>query len=146
VAKSQSVTVEAEAEKVWGAVVKLVNAAGYAVSETNSAARQIKYSASGGGWAWGQVVTISVTGIEDNETMVTVKAESGGQASLTEGGQQGKLIQFVIDKLTEKFPVSEQQAKAVSGAPGTSGCAGMVFLLAGTAFGVVVVAGRILVG
>jgi hypothetical protein len=145
-AKSQSVTFEAEADKVWGAVVKLVNAAGYAVSETNSAARQIKYSASGGGWAWGQLVTISVTGIEDNETMVTVKAESSGQASLTEGGQQSKLIQFVIDKLTEKFPVSEKQAKAVSGAPGTTGCASMVFLLAGTAFAVVVIAGRILVG
>jgi hypothetical protein len=148
-AKSQSVTFEAEANKVWGAVVKLVTAAGYAVSETNTAAKQIKYSASGGGWAWAQLVTISVTGVEDNETIVTVKAESAGQASLTEGGQQSKLISFALDKLTEKFPVSENQTKATSGAPGTpgtNGCAGLVLLLAVTVLSVVLVGGRILVG
>ena len=37
-AKSQSVALEAEAEKVWGAVVRLISSAGYAVSETNAAA------------------------------------------------------------------------------------------------------------
>jgi len=41
-AKSQSVTFQAEPDKVWGAVVKLVNAAGYAVSETNAAAKKKK--------------------------------------------------------------------------------------------------------
>ena len=62
-------------------------------------------------------MTVSVTGVEDNETLVTVKAEPAGQAALTEGGQQSKLISFVIDKLTEKFPLSENQAKPVSGRP-----------------------------
>jgi len=144
-AKSQSATFHADADRIWGAVVKLVSAAGYAVSETNVAAKQIKYEASGGGWAWAQRVTISVTGVGDNETMVTVKAAVAGQATLTEGGQQSKLIKFVIDKLAESFPLSENQATPIMDAPGTSGCLGMVLVLMCTGLSLCVTLAALLV-
>jgi hypothetical protein len=48
-ATSQSVTFKADPDKIWGAVVKLVTSAGYAIAETNQAAKQIIYRASGGG-------------------------------------------------------------------------------------------------
>jgi hypothetical protein len=127
-ATSQSVTFQAAPGQVWPAVVKIINGAGYAVSETNAAAMQIKYKASGGGWAWGQLVTVSVAGVGDNETMVSVTAEAEGQATLTEGGQQRKLVRFIIDNLAKALPMAANQPTAV-GAPGTSGCFGMLLFL-----------------
>lgn len=122
-AVSESMTFEAEADRVWVTLVRLVNSAGYAVSEINAAAKQIKYQATGGGWAWAQLVTVSITGLENNETLVTVKAEAVGQATLTQGGQQRKLVEFIFIKLNEKFPLSQSQTERVTtGAPGTSGC------------------------
>jgi hypothetical protein len=129
-ATSQSVTFKADPDKVWGAVMKLVTSPGYAIAETNQAAKQIVYQASGGGWAWAQYVQVSVTGVDEGETMVTVLAEAAGQATLTEGGQQQKLIKFVIGELSKKFQLAENQRRPVH-APGTSGCAGLILVLVG---------------
>jgi hypothetical protein len=71
---------------------------------------------------------VSVSGVEDNETIVTVRADAEGQATLTEGGQQRKLIAFLFDKLEEIFPLSANQ-KQIANAPGTSGCFGILLLL-----------------
>ena len=144
-ATSQTVTFKADPDKVWGAVVKLVTGAGYAVAQTNQAAKQIVYQASGGGWAWAQNVQVSITGVDDGETMVTVLAEAAGQASLTEGGQQRKLIAFVLDELPSKFERADHQHQPVN-APGTSGCAGMVLLIAGAGITALVTVGRLVAG
>jgi len=131
-ATALSRTFEADPDRMWGAVIKIANASGYTIKETNAAAKQLVYKASGGGWAWGQIVTVSVTGVDETETVVTVRAQAEGQATLTEGGQQRKLIGFLFDKLEEKFPLSENQ-KQIANAPGTSGCFGMAFLLVSAA-------------
>lgn len=60
--------------------------------------------------------------------MVTVKAEASGQATLTEGGQQRKLINYILENLANKFQVIEDQAEP-SGAPGTGGCFGFFLLI-----------------
>lgn len=144
-ATAQSKTFQADPDKVWGAVVKIANGAGYTIKETNAAAKQIVYKASGGGFAWGQLVTVSVSGVEDDETIVTVRAEAEGQATLTEGGQQRKLISFMFGQLEEKFPVSENQ-KQIANAPGTSGCMGMVLLLLTGAVGMALSVVTLVVG
>jgi hypothetical protein len=141
-ATSESVTFKAESDKVWSTVVKLVTGAGYAVAKTDQAAKQIVYQASGGGWAWAQNVQVSVTSLDEGETLVTVLAKSAGQATLTEGGQQRKLIAFVIDELSKKFPLVENQSQPVN-APGTSGCFGMILLIAGVGIGVCAVVGQL---
>ena len=133
-ATSQCVTFKADPDAVWGAVVKLVTGAGYAVAKTDQAAKQIVYQASGGAFAWAQDVQVSITGVDEGETMVTVLAEAAGQAALTEGGQQRKLIKFVIDELNKKFPLADNQPQPVN-APGTSGCFGMLFLIIGAGVG-----------
>lgn len=129
-ATSGSVTLAADSNKVWGAVVRLVNAANYPIIETDQAAKQIIYRASGGGWAWAQNVQVSVTDLGEEECLVTVIAESAGQASLTEGGQQRKLVQFVIEELSKKFPLAAQQSQPVQ-APGAGGCLVLLACLAG---------------
>lgn len=115
-------------DKVWGAVVKLVAGAGYPVAKTDQAAKQIVYQASGGGFAWAQNVQVSVTGVDENETMVSLLVESAGQSTLTEGGQQRKLISFVVEELSKTFTLSKHQPKTAA-APGTSGCMGVSMLL-----------------
>ena len=101
-ATSHSVSYRAPADQVWAAVVRLVTAAGYPVARTDQAAKQIIYQASGGGFALAQNVQISVTGVEDDETMVSILVQAAGQQTLTEGGQQRKLISFVVDELSQK--------------------------------------------
>jgi hypothetical protein len=133
-ATSHSVSFKAPPDKVWGAVVKTVTAAGYPVAKTDQGARQIIYQASGGGFAWAQNVQVSVTGVDDDETMVSVLVQAAGQQTLTEGSQQRKLISFVVDELSRKFPLSDHQPQTAS-APGTSGCFGVAFLLASAAAG-----------
>lgn len=131
-ASSQAVTFKAEPDRVWGAVLKIVSAAGYTITETNAAARQIKYDASGDAWAWAQTVTVSVAGITDNETLVTVNVEAKDNWSLTEGSRQRQLIKHILDELSTQFPavaVQPQQA----GTPNTSGCFGLLLLLIGVA-------------
>jgi hypothetical protein len=127
-ATTQSKSFQAPPEQVWAAVIKLVTSAGYSVTETNAAARQIVYRASGGGWAWAQSVKVSVAGVAENETLVTVHAEAAEQVTLTEGGQQRKLIAFVFDALQRQFPLAAGQQN-IADAPGTSGCFGGVLLL-----------------
>ena len=85
---SSSVSFKAGPDKVWGSLIKLITAANYTITKTDQGAKQIVYQASGGGWAWKQEVQVSVTGIDEDETMVTVLAQSTGQSTLTEGGQQ----------------------------------------------------------
>lgn len=133
-ATSHSVSFKAPADKVWGAVVKLVTAAGYPVAKTDQGAKQIIYQASGGGFAWAQNVQVSVTGVDDDETMVSILVEAAGQQTLTEGGQQRKLISFVVEELSKKFPLSDHQPQAAS-APGTDGCFGVALLLVSAATG-----------
>lgn len=139
-ATSHSVSYRAPADQVWAAVVRLVTAAGYPVARTDQAAKQIIYQASGGGFALAQNVQISVTGVEDDETMVSILVQAAGQQTLTEGGQQRKLISFVVDELSQKFPLVTQQPQ-VNPAPGTSGCVGIAVLVivaaTGTALSVV---------
>jgi hypothetical protein len=142
-ATSQSVTFKADTDNVWGAVVKLITGAGYAIAKTDQAAKQIIYQASGGGLAWRQNVQVSVTGVHEGETIVTVLAEAAGQATFTEGGQQRKLIQFVLDELAKKFEMAEHQHQPVN-APGTSGCVGMVLLLLGSGTALAVLASQVL--
>ena len=127
-ATSHSVAYKAPSDKVWGSIVKLVAASGYSVVKTDQGAKQIVYQASGGGFAWAQNVQVSVTGVDDEETLVSILVEAAGQETLTEGGQQRKLISFVVDELGKKFPFAEHQPQATA-APGTSGCAGMALLL-----------------
>ena len=129
VATSQAVTFVAGGEKVWSAVVKLIHGAGYTIIETDQAAKQIIYQASGGGWAWAQNVQVSVTPAGESETLVTVLAEAAGQETVFEGTQQEKLIKFVFDELSKRFAVAENQPQ-VTNAPGTSGC--LVIVLVGT--------------
>lgn len=81
--------------------------------------------------------------VEENETIVNVRAEAEGQATLSEGGQQRKLIAFLFDKLEETFPLSANQ-KQIANAPGTSGCFGMVMLV--TAAGIAFTLGTFVVG
>ena len=133
-ATSHSVSFKASADKVWGAVVKLVTAAGYPVARTDQGAKQIVYQASGGGFAWDQNVQVSVTGVDEDETMVSILVEAAGQQTLTEGGQQRKLISFVVDELSKKFPLSDHQPQSAA-APGTSGCVGVALLLVSAAAG-----------
>jgi len=139
-ATSHSVSYKASADKVWGALVKVVTAAGYPVARTDQGAKQIIYQASGGGFAWAQNVQVSVTGVDDEETMVSILVQAAGQQTLTEGGQQRKLISFVVDELSKKFPLSDHQPQ-IATAPGTSGCFGVIAicggLVGGASFGVV---------
>ncbi|NBR06328.1 MAG: hypothetical protein EBT92_11205 [Planctomycetes bacterium] len=135
---SSSVSFKASPDKVWGAVVKLITSANYTITKTDQGARQIVYQASGGGWAWKQSVQVSVTGIDEDETMVTVMAQAAGQSTLTEGGQQRKLINFIIDSLCEKFQLAENQ-KSLNNVPGTSGCFGLIMLILLGAAGIVAV-------
>ena len=136
-ATSKSVTFKAEADKVWGAVVKLVTGAGYAVASTDQAAKQIVYRASGGVSTWEQSVQVSVTGVDECETTVIVLAEADEDSNdtvhaalmtLNEGRQQRKLVEFVLDELSKKFELAETQPQVMT-APGTSGCAVMVLVL-----------------
>jgi hypothetical protein len=60
--------------------------------------------------------------------MVTVTDRAAGAATLAQGGQQRKLVGFVLTELGKTFPVVEGQP-ASSTAPGTSGCLGGVVLL-----------------
>jgi hypothetical protein len=117
----------APADKVWGTLIKVVTAARYPIAKTDQAAKQIVYQASGGAFAWAQNVQVSVTEIEDDETMVSIVAEAAGQSTLTEGAQQQKLIAFIVEELSKKFPLAEHQPQTA--APGTSGCAGVMLLL-----------------
>jgi len=135
---SSSVSFKAGPDKVWGSVIKLITSANYTITKTDQGAKQIVYQASGGGWAWKQEVQVSVTGIDEDETMVTVLAQATGQSTLTEGSQQRKLISFIIDSLSEKFEVAENQ-KSLSNVPGTSGCFGLMMLILLSAAGIVVV-------
>ncbi|MCZ2340764.1 MAG: hypothetical protein LC104_03085 [Bacteroidales bacterium] len=144
-ATSQTVTYKADPDEIWRAVVKLVTRAGYAIAQTNQAAKQIVYQASGGGWAWAQNVQVSITSVDDDETMVTVLAEAAGQATFTEGGQQRKLIVFVLDELDKMFERAVHQHQPVN-APGTSGCAGMMLLLSGAGITGLVVATQLVTG
>ena len=127
-ATSHSVMFNAPADKVWGTLIKVVTAAGYPIAKTDQAAKQIIYQASGGAFAWAQNVQVSVTQIEDDETMVSILAEAAGQSTMTEGAQQQKLIAFIVEELSKKFPLAEHQPQTAA-APGTSGCAGVVLLL-----------------
>ena len=81
-----------------------------------------------------------MSGVEENETIVTVRAEAKGKSIIGEGGQQRKLIAFLFDQLEEKFPLAANQ-KQIANAPVTSGCFGMLLLIltaaAGMAFTVV---------
>lgn len=135
---SSSVSFKAGPDQVWGAVIKLITSANYTITKTDQGARQIVYQASGGAWAWKQSVHVSVTGIDEDETMVTVMAQSTGQSTLTEGGQQRKLISFIIDSLKDKFPIAQNQ-KPLSNVPGTSGCFGLIMLILLGAVGILVV-------
>jgi hypothetical protein len=117
-ATTQSKTFQATPDQVWVAVVKLVRRAGYSIKETNAAARQLVYQASGGGWAWAQNVKVSVVGVDEGETLVTVLAEAAEKGTLTEGPQQQKLVAFVFDALKKQFsPVVERGQHAE--APGS---------------------------
>ena len=128
----QSKTFEADPDKVWVAVIRIAKGAGYTIRETNARAKQLVYQASGGVLAWSQLVTVSVSGVEEHETIVSVRAEAKWHGTLLEGGQQRRLIAFFFDKLEEvlkeKPPLSADQ-KQFANAPGTSGCFGMVMLL-----------------
>jgi hypothetical protein len=122
-ATSHSAMLNAPADKVWGTLIKVVTAAGYPIAKTDQAAKQLVYQASGGAFAWAQNVQVSVTEIEDDETMVSILVEAAGQSTVTEGAQQQKLIAFIVEELSKKFPLAEHQPQAAA-APGTSGCAG----------------------
>lgn len=139
-AVSQSATFAAEPDKVWGTVVKLVTGAGYAVVKTDRAAMHLVYQAKGGAWAWAQNVHVSVSSVDEGETMVTVFAEAAGEFSFTEGALQRKLIGWVIDELSDRFDmIAMKRPKAA--APGTSGCAGFILLFATFTAGFCIVAG-----
>ncbi len=119
-ATSNSVIYNADPDKVWGTVVKLVTTAGYAVVKTDQAAKQIVYQIPASGINWAQSIMISVTGVDANETMVTVLAESV-QFSWTEASKQKELIEYVVGELNKRFPVAPTQPQM--NAPGTtSGC------------------------
>ena len=76
-------------------------------------------------FAWEQEVRVSMTDLGENELLVTVTVQAVTQATLTEGGQQRKLVQFVFQDLVTHFPQGENQPSPVL-APGTSGCFGIV--------------------
>lgn len=129
-AMAHSVTYGADSTKLWGAIVKIVSSAGYTIAETNEATKQLVYKASGGGFAGAQLVTVSASKVEENETIVTVLCEAERHATLMEGGQQQKLIEFMFDQLGQQFPRAANQPQ-IANAPGTAGCFGMLlFLLA----------------
>ena len=128
-ALSQSVTYLADAKAVWRAVVRLVHAASYPVVETAEGDRRIVYQASGGSWASQQTVRVSVTSVGDDEVLVTAHVAATTHATLAEGTQQRKLLEFVFSELDKKFEKGEEQAPVK--APGTSGCAGAVLLFVG---------------
>src|SRR5579884_1461375 len=96
-AMAQSKTFQAGADQVWGFILKTIHGAGYVIAETDTAARRVFYKAGGGGFAWAQLVTVTVSGVAEEETIVTVRAEAEEQPTLTEGGQQRRLIQFIFD-------------------------------------------------
>jgi hypothetical protein len=125
---STTATFRAAPDAVWRAVLQLVREAGYPVTGTNQAARQIQYQASGGAFAWTQEVEVSICEAGDGETMLTVTAKAAGAATLAQGGQQRKLVGFVLTELGKKFPLVEGEVSSVK-APGTSGCLGGVVLL-----------------
>jgi hypothetical protein len=127
---SQTVIYKAEPDKVWGAVVKLVTTAGYAVVKTDQAARQIVYQVPAKGINWAQNVMISVTGVEADETLVTVLAESV-QFSYAEGSKQRELVGFIVTELDKKFPKAPVQP--AMNAPGTSsGCLVALLIITGS--------------
>jgi hypothetical protein len=103
-ATTQSKTFQAAPDQVWVAVVKLITSAGYPVKETNAAARQLVYQASGGGWAWAQSVKVSVVGVAEGETLVTVNAEAAGQETLTEGPSSGSSSLSFSTTSSNSFP------------------------------------------
>src|SRR4051812_7725253 len=105
-ATTNSVTFRADANKVWRAVLRIINEGGYALTETNAAAKQLRYDASGGPFAWGQTVTVSVAEVGDEETMVTVQVRAGGTEGFLDWRQQKKLIEFVVEELKERFPLA----------------------------------------
>lgn len=111
-ALSHSVSFRGPADRVWGAVVKLVMAAGHPVVRTDQAARQIVFQASGGWMAYTQEVQVSVVGIDANETIVTIAVAAHGQETLTEGGKQQELVDFVVEELSKKFPLFDEEEEA----------------------------------
>jgi len=114
-ATSLSARFHAHPDRIWAAIVPMINGAGYSVSETNSLDKLIRYKASGGGWAGEQLVTASVLRVEDDNSMVSVTAISEGTETLTEGRQQEKLVNFIINNLANAFPTLPTQPKTRNG-------------------------------
>src|SRR5436305_2083005 len=104
-AVSNTATFRAAPDAVWRAVLKLVREAGYPLTRTDQAARQVGYQASGGAFAGAQQVEVSVCEAGEEETMVTVTAQAAGAGTLAQGGQQRKLVGFVLTELGKSFPV-----------------------------------------
>lgn len=128
---SATKTYLAAVDEIWGTVLKIVSESGYPIARTDQAAKQIVYRASGGGWAWEQEVTVSMSGVGDGKTLVTVFVQSAGQATFTEGGQQSKLINFMLDELGKSFRLDATpiQKTTAPGTPGNSGCAVSVLFI-----------------
>ena len=124
---SSSVSFKAASDKVWGAVIKLITSANYAITKTDQGAKQIVFQASGGVWAYKQSVQVSVTGIDEDETMVTTEVHATYLPTLTQGGQQRKLINFIIDSLRKKFQLADNQ-KSLSYGAGASEFFGWIII------------------
>jgi hypothetical protein len=113
---AHSSVVIGSADRVWSSTVRLITGAGYLVVETNAGAKQIRYKATGGAFAWPQLVTVSVAPVDANEALVTVAVGAESLPSLTEGGAQRELISFVFDKLAESYQVENKPSQSDSGA------------------------------
>ena len=113
---------KANIDAIWKEVILIVNGSGYQIIQTNEASKSLSYRAGGGGWAWAQDVTIDLSKVEEGKTLVSFFVEAAGTATLTEGGQQKKLINFMVDQLSEKFQIDTMaQAPRIANAPG-AGC------------------------
>ena len=105
-AASESVLIRAASNKVWGAVVKLVHAAGFPVLDANQGMKQIVYVAPGGWWAWKQRVKISINETDEGECLVSILVKPASFPTFTQGIAQRKIIQSLLDDLWKQFPES----------------------------------------
>lgn len=118
-AVAHSATFRAGPDRVWGVVLKVVTSAGYTVAETDNAAKRLAYVAGGGAFAFSQVVVVTVTGVGDDESLVTARAEAETYGTLMEAHQQRNLVEFLFEQLQAQLPLAAGQP---TNAPGAEGC------------------------
>ena len=81
----------------------MLSRSAYAVTNVDQNARSLTFEASGGLWAWAQVVSVSITGLGDEETLVNATVAAKGLATFTEGGRQKALLKEFFSQLEREL-------------------------------------------